>query len=450
MAVETVAGATRGNNLVGQAVNQLLKEYYEPGIQDLLNNKTILRRRLKPSAQYIQGGKYVVIDLNTARSTGYAYLGEGGKLPDPKSQTYKQTQYTMRNSYARIKFTGPGASGTRSDRGSFARMMDSEIQGMARDVQCNDNRIMFGDGTGRLAQVSAVSGTTYTLRYPGGIVSTGLGTQYIEIGMTIAAMANASETTVLNEVGAETGYRNPSGTVIGSNITAVDYAAGTITVAIAHAAIAANDYIYLCSNVDSATGQESARGNEPNGLAAIVDDADPTFQSGTTGFWPQGLGAIPSSSNPTWRAGVIDNGGVAVPFAADMFQKAMDLADMNGDGLVSAWYTTHGIRRQYLNTLVSSKRFNDTMEMDGGFKVLTYADRPIFVDKDCTRGRIYGLDEAAIWPAMETDYQWMDQDGNILHRLDNYDAFQATLYCYWQLVTQARNRHVVIQDIQDV
>jgi hypothetical protein len=89
------------------------------------------------------------------------------------------------------------------------------------------------------------------------------------------------------------------------------------------------------------------------------------------------------------------------------------------------------------------------MEMDGGFKVLTYDGRPIIVDKDCTRGNVYGLDEETIWLAYETDYDWIDQDGALLHRMPDQDAFQATLYRYWNLVCDARNRNCRIADIQD-
>lgn len=449
MTVITAAGQTRGSSIVGATFSAFLKEYYLPGVVDQLNSKTILRRRLARRTDGVEG-KYIVVELNTGRSTGFGWVSAGGKLPDPKKQAYQQAQYSMRFHYGRIKFDGTAASAARTDRGSFIRVMDSEIRGMSRDLLHDDNRTMFGDGTGRLAQISAVSGSTYTLRYPGGVVGTGLGTQYLEQGHTIACMTAANETT--SGVGVGTGLRLTAGGNAGATISSIDYSAGTITVNSAFAGpAAAGEWLYMYGNTSdtAADGGTCARGNEPNGLAAIIDDANPVFQNGVTAFWPKGLGAIDTDTTPVWRAGVIDNGGTAVPFSPDMFQRGMDLADLNGDGVISAWFTTHGIRRQYLNTLVSNRRYTGTMEMDGGFNVLTYSDRPIFVDKDCQRGRIYGLSEENIWIAQETDYFWMDQDGNVLRRLDDYDAFQATLCGAWNLVTDARNRHVLIADIQD-
>lgn len=451
MTIATSVGATRGSNLVGGTLSAILKEYYEPGVNDLLNSKTILRRRLKRKTTQVEG-KYFIVELNTGRNTGHGFIGAGGKLPDAKSQTYKQAKYSERFDYGRIKFDGVAASAARSDRGSFIRVMDSELNGLMRDMLHENNRIMFGDGSGRLAQISAVSGSTYTLRYPGGVVGTGAGTQYMKEGQTISVFASGSEA----GTGPETagGFRITAATTVGATVTSVDYSAATITVSSAHASAAAGDWIYSHGNLDDASASAAAalasgRGHEPNGLAAIVDDGDPAFQTGASGFWDQGLGAIPASTNAVWRATVIDNGGIAVPFSPDMFQRGMDAADINGDGLVSGWYTTHGIRRQYLNLLVAQKTFPNTMELDGGFKTLTWSERPVFVDKDCQAGRIYGLSEDDIYIAQEHDYQWMDADGNILRRLDDYDAFQATLMGKWQLATNARNRHVLITDIQD-
>lgn len=452
MTVVTAVGQTRGSTIVGATLSAFLKEYYLPGVVDQLNSKTILRRRLLRKSEGVEG-KYAVIELNTGRSTGFVWVTAGGKLPDPKKQTYQNAQYEIRHHYGRIKFDGVAASAARTDRGSFIRVMDSEIRGMSRDLLHDDNRTMFGNGTGRLAQIAAVSGATYTLRYPGGEIGTGLGTQYIEQNMTICCMTAANETT--SGVGIATGLRQ-SNSRNAATVSSVDYSAGTITVDSAFAGPAAvGEWIYLYGNLSDSgavagDGTTSERANAANGLAGIVDDGNPIFQDGVTGFWPKGLGSIDSGTTPIWRSGVIDNGGVAVPFQPDMFQKGMDLADLNGDGTISAWYTTHGIRRQYLNTLVANRRFSQNMQMDGGFEVLTYSNRPIFVDKDCQRGRIYGLSEENIWIAQETDYAWIDQDGNVLRRLDDYDAFQATLGGHWQLVTDARNRHVLLADIQDV
>jgi hypothetical protein len=459
MGIVTATGATRGSNLGGGAFSAILKEYYRPAVVDQLNSKTVLSRLLQRKSEGIEG-KYYVLDLNTNRNFGYGSIDEGGRLPDPLMQEARQARYQIRYTYGRIKFTGPAASGSRSDKGSFIRIMDFEVQGMARDIQVNDNRILFGDGSGRLCQISMGTTSTGTVTNPGGITSTALGTQYLQPGMRVGMMSLATADTASQGLLATQPGAVWTGGSRAAYIATVDTTAGTVTFSSTWPTItaqtttgtsSATQYLYLVSDVATDTPANSwSRGREPHGLAAIVSDQNPVFMDNATGNWPTGLGEIDASAVQTWRGNVIDNGGTPIPFTPDMLQQGMDLVDQVGDGTIATWITTHGIRRQYLNTLVAAKRYPNAMEMDGGFKVLTYDGRPIVVDKDCTRGRIYGLDLDTLFLAYETDYDWLDQDGSVLHRMPDADAFQACMYRYWNFCTEARNRHVALTDIMDV
>lgn len=456
MAVSAVAGAVRGNSLVtgGTAYSQILKEFYRPAIRDQLNSQTVLSRMLGRRTEGVEG-KYCVLDLRTGRNYGFGFAAERGRLPDPQAQQFKQARYHMRYSYGRIKFTGPSASASRSDRGSFIRIMDAEAQGLVQDIAHNDNRVLYGDGSGRLCEVSG-SGTSagpWTVINPGGVTSSALGTQYLAPGMRVAVYNAASDTGSV-AVGTQpsaaftSSYRSAFiGSVDRTNGT-VSFVDGTGSATSLTKTGGNTMYLYLANDWSTdLPGTSWGRGLEAQGLAAIVSDTNPVFQDGTS--YPTGLGEVDVSTNPIWASPVIDNGGTAIPFNPDMLQQGMDLLHQISDGSVDVWVTTHGIRRQYLNTLVGSKRYPNTMELDGGFKALTYDGRPLVVDKDCTRGRVYGLSLETIFLIYETDYDWMDQDGSVLQRSLDEDSFQATLYRYWNTATDQRNRNVLITDIQD-
>lgn len=435
----------------GGVVNAILKDYYLDAIRDQLNSSTVLLSRLRKNSEAVEG-KQVVLDVNTGRNNGHGHIAERGRLPDPLQQEIKQARYSVRYYYGRIMFTGPSASSSRTDRGSFVRQMDLELNGLVRDMLHDTNRVFFGNGTGRLCRITATGAApTYTVDQPGGLVSTGPGTQYLERGMRVCTYAaDTAGLTVFGATAAD--IRNTASATKGALVTAINHAASTITLDRTITGATANtDYLYTISDLASDTPPGSTgRGLEPWGLAAIIDDSNPLFADGATNNWPLGLGEIDANTVAEWRAPVIDNGGTAIPFSPDMFQQAMDIVQILGDGAVGFWLTTHGIRRQYLNGLVAAKRYPNTMDLDGGFKTLTYDGRPIVVDKHCTRGRVYGIDEATIQLKYETDYDWMDQDGSILHRLPDMDAFQACLYRYHQLCTDKRNANVAILDIQDV
>lgn len=436
-----------------EAIDAIYKKFYLPAVRDLLNNKKVLSRYIRTNTEDVSGDE-AIISVNIGRNEGIGHIDEQGKLPDPMKQVYSTLRYRMRYYYGRILFSGPSSASSRNDRGAFIRVMDGEIKGLARDMQVDANRVWFGDGSGRLARISAVSGSTYTLEKPGGFDQNyGLGTQYIRDGMRVSVVrtdgVSGEVANAWNTIGGNRAYY-----VVNTN-----YAAGTCQFSATPGGTAAalavvpvpgvaeNWYLFRSSEVSSTLAeQDSAIMNEPFGLAAIVDDANPFggFSGGTNL-----LGGLDSTTNSIWRAAVVDNSGIPMPFSQDLLQQGMDLVDQLGDGNVELFVTTHGIRRQYVNTLVANKRYVGTMELDGGFKAVTYDERPMVVDKDCTRGRIYGLDLNTLMFFMENDYQWMDADGSILQRLLDKDAYQATLYRYHQFGTDARNRNVLIADIID-
>ena len=452
------------------AFNALLKEFYLPGVLDILNSKRILSRYLRRNTRDVMG-RTIHTALNTGRNNGSQYITEGAQLPDPGQQAYKQALYRTKYHYIRILFTGQSASSSRGNRGAFIRLMDAEVQGAGRDIQHEDNRVQFGEGTGRMAQVSAaetLSGgnTIVPVANPNGIAAQGSGTQFFEVGQRLCFMDNAVEGTVAVGRAVDGNFRN-DGTNRTTVVLAVDPAGSTITVEgnwTLAGGIGVGDFIYravthpLTTIVDAHTN----RGHEMNGLAAIIQEGDPALQrpngAGGNPDESAGLGDLtPTDPTPTfgqfeqrWAAFVVQNGGTPVPFAESMFQQAMDGLDQAGDGTVQLWMTTHGIRRAFAFQLTSQKRFVNTRELPGGFRALTYNDIPVVVDKDCSRGRIYGLDLDVIELAYENDYNWLDKDGSVLSRLGDHDAYQATLFRYSELICRARNRLCVIRDIQDV
>jgi hypothetical protein len=49
----------------------------------------------------------------------------------------------------------------------------------------------------------------------------------------------------------------------------------------------------------------------------------------------------------------------------------------------------------------------------------------------------------------ENGFAWMDEDGAILNRVNNKDAYSATLFRYSEFATKARNAHGLLADITE-
>lgn len=445
------------------STNKIFKEFYLPAVHDLLNSKRILSRYVRRNTEDVMGA-YAVVALNTSRNEGKGFVDEGGRLPEPGVQGYDRANYRMRYDYGRILVTGPAVASSRGDRGAWIRMLDAEIRGLSRDMMHENNRVLFGNGTGILARVSAINtGTTpdtYTLDQPGGFGTSnqGLGTQYLRVNMRVAMLDDSSASFAMLASTA-------AGTPKAAYIVGIDYANGTVQFAstpikpgtlvsdhltsygVDFTGAAVGDVLVRVSEATATVGEaDTGYMNEPFGLAAVVSDTDPTgvFSNDT-----KKVGEITSTNNLFWQAAIVDNNGSYRAFSQDLLHEAADLVDQVGDGTVQLWMTTHGIRRQYAAQLQANKRYVGEMTLDGGYKALEFDGRPMVVDKDCTRSRIYGLDLETLMIFQETDYQWMDADGSILNRLSDHDAYQATLYKYWEFGTNARNRNCAVFDILD-
>ncbi len=442
MTIDTTAGALKGSEFsissANRATDAILKEFYIPAVRDLLNNKTILLRYIRKNTEDIQG-KYAVVPLNVARNEGIGHIGEGGALPDPGTQSYERAKYNLKYFYGRIKFSGPSDNATRGSRGSFLRMMDSEVTGVARDMVRELNRVAFGDGSGRLARIAAnPTTTTPTLDRPLGFASTDFGAKHMRAPISSGApyADNAMRLAILDASAGDA-------VLSVKTVTAVNYDTNVVTLNTSEASAAIGDWLVRASNTTTTDHIDTGYLNEPFGLHALTGDANP--YGGVANY----VGQIDRTALDAWNGLVLENGGTPIPFNQDIFQQLMDGIDKRGDGVVNAFVTTHGIRRAYQNQLEANKRFIRTMKLEGGYETLEYSGRPVVPDRDCTRGFIYALDWSCLHWFMGEDFSFMDKDNSYLSRIDNQDAYQATLYRYHQLGTDAPNRLGRAVDIID-
>lgn len=416
----------------------ILKDDYIGPIRDLLNSKTVMLKRLQRKTISLFGRRGV-IPVRTGRNEGMGGISAGAQLPDPGRQSYQDVFVPMVYDYLRILFDGTTVAASRGDEGAFARVLDTEITGAIIDKANEWNRVCFGNGSGRLAQINAANPAhnpaagIYGVDNPLGFANPGPGAQHLRIGMILSVFNEAADA-----------FRGSA------TVTAVSIANSTVTLSATIVGAVDNEFFYRAS--EDTAGVPGAlpagswgRFNEALGIAAGISDADiPGPAAGTRTY----LG-ISATAVPVWQATIIDNGGVAIPLDLDVLQQAEDASDQAGDGQISLWMTSYGLRRSYLNLLQANKRYINTMTLTGGFSALDFNDKPLVVDKDAPWGHLWGLDESVWAMYQHAPIHWMDDDGHILRRRDDFDSFQATLRAIFQIATTGRNRNVLIRDLLD-
>lgn len=394
--------------------SQILKEDYQPEISELLNNKTILMQRLQRNTEDFEG-KRAYLPLHTGRNEGIGARAEKGVLPAAGNQQYNAATWNMSYQYGRIEVSGPAMFSMKSDAGSFVRAVDSEVQGMVKDMSNDINRQLFGNGSGGLATPTTAQSTSTI------VVDS---TKFIRPGMALDIVADTTATTsYLANNNVVLSVTNATTFVLTSPLSASTSA--TLSLVVRHGSYT----------------------NEMFGLNAAVNDGNPYSVAGTAVTFG-GLDRT-TAANSIWKANRLN--AASVNLSLDLMEQSIDLADLNGDGDISLIITDYPQYRKYAALLIPDRRFptanGQEIDLDGGFKALTYDGRPVVKDKDAPATTMWFLDESTLMIFEMADFQWMDKDGSILCRVPNQDNYEATLFAYLQLGCSAPNKNTVLSSL---
>ena len=405
--------------LTRSTADAVLKEFYLPGIRDILNNTTFLLSQIQTNSEDIEGRR-AVLSIHVGRNGGIGARAEGETLPTAGQQGYAEERVWLKYNYGRIQLTGPVIRSMGSDRGSFTRALQSETEGVTRDLKKDVNRQLFGDGTGKIAQAASVAGQVITLTSP-----------------TVTQMRQLTIGSII-DVGT---VANPQLRGTGLVITAVNSTAGTITVSGTVSGVAATDFIFRSGGAGTtiAPGQR-----EITGLQAQVA-ASGTLWNVDPAVWPD------------WASYVDHNNGTPRAVAEDMFIKANNEVGIRSGNEIDLWITDAGTHRNVAKLLTSLKRFPTSTELHGGYTGLDMGSVQqgnqggqtvsMVYDADCPTGFAFGICSKRFQWYKASDWEFMEEDGAVLNRVPNVDAYEATLFLYAELATDGRNSHALVKDL---
>ena len=298
---------------------------------------------------------------------------------------------------------------SRDNRGAVMKALEVETESVTKAMRNDVNRqLACGTGTGILAlNNGGAMTTTWTLdsllgigfTTPSSIGSEVAPTKYFVAGMEIDG-GDATTYTTIDVDSATVTTVNSATQITGTTITGMD-----------------DNGFFM---------RADAAGAEMMGLRGIIDDSGhlDTLQTITRS----------TSGNAYWKASVVDYGSAAAPatLTEAYMQEGSTLCEKN-DGEVSFILSTFGLRDSYVSILQSDKRFVNTTELKGGFKSIDFNGTPLTPDKDCTPYTMYFVDKSTLELYEQSPISWADEDGSVLSRVTNYDAYEAFLYYYANL-----------------
>jgi hypothetical protein len=400
-------------------LSDILKEYYLGPVAEQLNNEVLLLSRLDAKSEDLVG-KRAYVPLHTSRSGGIGARAESAALPTSGNQAYDKAVYDLKYLYGRVQVTGPSMAKTKNEAGAFLQALKGELDGIRNDLQKDLARQVYNDGTAKVAQCgTSTSTTTITLAASGSLA----GQEAIRKGHLYVGM--------LVDIGTEA---NVDAQVVSREITAVDYANGTITISGAATNTSASHFVSRAgSGIDNGASATGSRSNEVDGLKRIVSTSATTF------------GEVDPATKPFWDNKRIGSVGA---IALDDLQQGLNLIRLEG-GKPSVMVTTLGVQREIFNLLDQNVRYVDPESYNyvAGFQTIEYAGLPVIADIDAPYGNLYMLDESTMKVFSDQDWHFLDADGQTLRQVAGFDAFEAVMTRYMNLGVTKRNNHAVLSGI---
>jgi len=369
-----------------QALENALKTYYMgPIIKQLDEGSGPIFAMLDKGSKYIVGNKFK-FPMQYGRSGGVGARAEDGDLPTPSARKYAQGEATAKNLYARFALTDKAIRTSKDSKSSFVDQVSEQMENLVADGNDMIRRNLCGSTTGEIALVNGAVTAAKEIVVDGGSVEAFYPGQFVDFG-TDASTAGIQLVDV--------DYAN-SKIYVGDNITLAD-----------------NTKIYLAGNKD----------NEMTGLKDILT-------TGTTIY------GINRANNKWFNPQVFDHtsSGSTSDLDSMWIQQAIDAVETRTGESPDFIACSYGIQRAYIDEQNTYKRNIEYKKVNGGYELVAYGKVAFSPEKYMDANTMYLLNTKNMYLGRLTDWDWMSEDGAIMHRISNKAAYEGSLVMYGELL----------------
>lgn len=386
-----------------QNAENALKTYYLDAVTSQLDNF------VSPFYAAIQKNNTDVWgkEVKKLAITGMNGVGAGseeGALPKSSKRNYIQLTSTLKNLYGVVEISDKAVRASENNAGAFVSLLNSEMDGLIKSSSINLQRMLFGDGTGFLADVRDILG---------------------ENEIILNNYTNVLEGMIVDVVGLD-----------GQPIAGME---GLRIEKIAH-----DECIFVSgksNNTYAPQGNEilvvhGSYGQEITGLKAIFNQSTQSLYGNDREkhsiLNPQRINANKELSELT-------------------LQTAIDEIELKSGKTPNMIICSFGVRRALQKIFSENKRSVDTVELAGGYKAMTYNGIPIVADRFCPKGTMYVINTDDFVLHQLCDWEWLaGDDGSILKQVPGKPVYTATLVKYAELMCSNPSAQAIIECIAEV
>ncbi len=375
-----------------ETADSALKSVYLGVIGNQLNiGANPLLTKIKQTTNNVYGNE-------VRKMTSYGISGgvgagsETGALPTTRATGRKQFVSTLKNIYGSIEISDKAIRCSQNSAGAFVNLLNDEMENLIKSSTFNLGRMLYGDGTGILATV---------------VDNTVVDDEYIAVDKVNNLIQNLACRFVAST---------------GKNYT--------------------SDEMFFISHVDRVNKKfsynryvegnyngykivtENGLNNEITGLGAIFGTSTTLYglnrniHKWLTPYKKEEIGALSEADIQTAIDSIEEDSGSEVDFIA----------------------CSSKVRRAYQEAMSSYRRNIDVMNLQGGFKAISYNGIPVVTDRFVDDDTMYILSTKDFELCQLCDWQWLEgNDGKIIKQKDGYPIYTATLVKYAELLCNRPN-----------
>ena len=376
-----------------QNAENALKSVYLGTVTELLNTRANpLLTKIEQSSADVYG-KEIRTAAKFGINGGIGAGDEDGDLPEAHGNNYIQFVSTLKNLYGQIEISDKAIRASSDGRGTFTDLLNAELEGLLSASKFNLGRMLYGDGSGKLCTITGGGGRSYQCDTVRNIIE----------GMVVD-IYNSEET--------------KTDTV---RISYVDRINESIT------------FERLCTLSNGYTLYvQGSKDKEITGIGALFDTGKDIY--GLTRWQYPYL-------NPYTK----DVGG---PIDEIVIQEAIDALENNAGSTVDFISCSQDVKYSFIEYMSAFKRNIDVMELDGGFKTLSYNGLPIVYDRFVPKGTMYLLNTKSFKMHQLCDWRFLEtENGKILRQNQGKPTYTATLVKYCDLICSRPNGQAMLTGI---
>lgn len=332
---------------------------------------------------------------------------EDGNLPSSAGNNYAQFVLSLKNLYGRIEISDKAIRASESSAGAFVNLLNAEMDGLIKASAFNFGRMLYGDGSGKLASITENTTTT----------------------VTVDSVKNLMEGMVVDIIEDEDGTQASNGKSL--RIKSIDRTNKIVSFEAASFTASAFKTGYsLCV--------QGSYNNEITGLGAI-------FKSSGTLY---GL----DRSSYSWMVPYIKDikSTSTTDISEVVMQKAIDELEETADSKVDFIVCSAGVKRNYQSYLSSYRSNVDVMNLEGGFKAISYNGIPVVSDRFAPENTMFLLNTSEFNLHQLCDWSWLEgEDGRVIKQTLGKPTYQATLVKYADIICNKPSGQAKITGISE-